>query len=275
LTGPEIRRILDCGVKLGIRKVRLTGGEPLLRSDLEEVIGAAAGNGGITDLCMTTNAQGLAPRAGALKKAGLRRINVSLDSLKPDRFREMTGGGDLSQVLEGIHAAMEAGLSPVKINCVVIRGKNDGESGDFISLARRYPVQVRFIELMPLGGGDTGVFRVPMEELLTKHPELRPLGKTAGQPALDYTGEGFRGTLGFISAVTRPFCNDCNRIRITPDGKLRPCLGDNRETDLREALLRDDETLLRLMEETVFHKPRGHRFNEGFVSERRMNRIGG
>jgi cyclic pyranopterin phosphate synthase len=204
------------------------------------------------------------------------RINISLDSLNKDRFRTITGGGSVEQVFAGIDAALEAGLFPIKINCVVIKGKNDDEVDDFVSLAREKPVHVRFIELMPMGGARNDDLRVANDALLDLHPELSPLPtRFAGQPATEYSGDGFRGTVGFISPVTRPFCNTCNRARVTPDGKLRPCLGDDTETDLIPALEGDDESLLHIIERTIYNKPKGHRFNDGFVSERRMNRIGG
>jgi cyclic pyranopterin phosphate synthase len=276
LSPANVERIIKCMTALGITKVRLTGGEPLLRHDLEDIIAAISCHEAVCDICMTTNAHGLDSRAAALKKAGLMRINISLDSLNKDRFRTITGGGSVEQVFAGIDAALEAGLSPIKLNCVVIKGKNDDEVDDFVSLAREKPVHVRFIELMPMGGERNDDLRVANDALLALHPELSPLPtRFAGQPALEYSGDGFRGTVGFISPVTRPFCNACNRARVTPDGKLRPCLGDNMEADLITALEGDDESLLRIIERTIYNKPKGHRFNDGFVSERRMNRIGG
>ena len=313
LSGERIERITRCITPLGITKVRLTGGEPLLRRDLEDCISIISANKSVIDLCMTTNAHGLARRAAALKKAGLMRINVSLDSLQKERFAKITGGGDVFQVLEGIDAALDAGLFPVKLNCVVVKGKNDDEIDSFIALARAKPLHVRFIELMPMGGVQNGGLRVANDSLLSRFPELVPVpaasavqsGAEAGAQhgedlaergtnsvvergtnsvaqrgtnsvALEYSAPGFRGTVGLISPVTRPFCNACNRVRITHDGKLRPCLGDNAEVDLLPVLAKNDDAALRAaIEQTIFNKPKGHRFNEGFVSQRHMNRIGG
>ena len=306
LSGERIERITRCMTLMGINKVRLTGGEPLLRRDLEDCIKIISANKSIIDLCMTTNAHGLALRADALKKAGLMRINVSLDSMQKDRFAKITGGGDVAQVLEGIDAALDAGLFPVKLNCVVVKGKNDDEIDSFIALARAKPLHVRFIELMPMGGVQNDGLRIANDSLLSRFPELVPVpaanaeqrGADPGAQretnsvaqrgtnsvaergtnsvALEYSAPGFRGTVGLISPVTRPFCNACNRVRITHDGKLRPCLGDNAEIDLLPLLKQnDDEALCAAIERAIFNKPKGHRFNEGFVSQRQMNRIGG
>jgi cyclic pyranopterin phosphate synthase len=276
LSPGEIDMILRCMVSLGINKVRLTGGEPLLRRDLEEIIGLLKGHEAIQDICMTTNAQGLASRAAALKEAGLKRLNISLDSLRPDRYRDITGGGDLREVLDGINTAIRCGLEPVELNCVAIRGKNDDEIDDFISLAREKPVHVRFIELMPMGGSLHKNSRISSWEILRAHGELRRMPPAyEGKPEERYTGPGFAGTVGFISPVSRRFCDTCNRIRITGDGKLRPCLGDNTEWDLKEAMSRGDGALRSIIEAAIFNKPRGHHFKEKFVPKKTMSRIGG
>jgi cyclic pyranopterin phosphate synthase len=272
----EIRRIVRCMVSLGINKVRLTGGEPLLRRDLEKIVEALRDCGQIKDLCMTTNAQGLAPRVKALKDAGLMRLNISLDSLRPDRFRRITGGGDLREVLEGIEAALAWDLTPVKVNCVTLRKINGDEIDDFIGLAKKYPIQVRFIELMPMGGTLHEKLRISSREILDAHDELRPLEPSyAGQPSDNYTGDGFLGTVGFISPISHRFCDLCNRVRVTSDGKLRLCLGDNSEINLRDAMRDGDEALYQAIRQGVFNKPNGHRFKEDFVTMRSMSRIGG
>jgi cyclic pyranopterin phosphate synthase len=283
ITIEEIERILACMVRLGIRKVRLTGGEPLLRADLPDIITLVKQHAQITDIALTTNAQGLAERVPALKAAGLTRLNISLDSLKPTRYRAITGGAfGLSAVLAGIDAAVAHGLLPIKLNCVVMRGVNDDELDDFIALARDKPFEIRFIELMPLGAPrdnaprDNALVGVSSAELLARHPELRPQhAERAGQPAALYTAPSFRGVVGFISPLSRRFCADCNRVRVTSDAKLRPCLGDNTEIALRDALLQGDEQLFAVIRDAIYHKPQGHHFNEGFVSARSMNRIGG
>jgi cyclic pyranopterin phosphate synthase len=263
-------------VSLGIRKVRLTGGEPSLRPDLEEIVARIGGMGQIQDLAMTTNGLGLAKRLPALKRAGLMRLNISLDSLRPEPYRDITRGGDLEQVFETIEAALAAGLTPVKLNCVVLRGKNDGEIDAFIALARDRPLHVRFIELMPLGELDYGGLRISSSRILEAHGELQRIApQPSGQPAEQYGAPGFLGAVGFISPLSRSFCGGCNRVRITSDGRLRPCLGDNREADLRGAMRAGDSELLRIIRETVFNKPQGHRFYRGFTARRTMHRIGG
>jgi cyclic pyranopterin phosphate synthase len=263
-------------VSLGINKVRLTGGEPLLRRDLEEIVERISATGQIRDLCMTTNAMGLAKRLPALKKAGLMRLNISLDSLRPDRYREITRGGDLEQVFEAIDAAIALGLMPIKLNCVPLRGRNDDEIDAFIALARDKPLHVRFIELMPLGESDHDSLGISSPQILEAHGELQRIApRRPGQPAENYRAPGFLGTVGVISPISRVFCEDCNRVRVTSDGRLRPCLGDNREVNLREAMEPGDLWLLNVIREAVFNKPQGHHFNQGFVAERTMHRIGG
>ncbi|MDR3312240.1 MAG: GTP 3',8-cyclase MoaA [Spirochaetaceae bacterium] len=277
LSAAQMERILRAMVSLGINRVRLTGGEPLLCADLEQIVAAANAIPRISDLAMTTNGQLLAYRAAGLKRAGLMRINISLDSLRADRYRDITGGGNVSQVLTGIDAALTCGLTPVKLNCVVIRGVNDNEINDFIALAREQALTVRFIELMPLGGIRDDSRRVSTEEILISHGgglvEIPPA--YSGQPAREYTGPGFRGAVGFISAMSRRFCTECNRIRVTSDGKLRPCLGDNREIDLRESLSQGEDALREAIRIGVYRKPGGHHFSGAFESPRKMNRIGG
>jgi cyclic pyranopterin phosphate synthase len=277
ITIEEIEKILACIVRLGIRKVRLTGGEPLLRADLTDIIALIKRHEQITDIALTTNAQGLAERVLALKAAGLTRLNISLDSLKPARYSAITGGGafSLSAVLVGIDAALAHGLIPIKLNCVVMRGVNDDELDDFIALARDKPFEIRFIELMPLGALRDNALVVSATELLAHHPELRRLEQRAGQPVALYTAPGFHGAVGFISPLSRRFCAACNRVRVTSDAKLRPCLGDNTEIALRDAMRQGDEQLFAVIQDAIYHKPQGHHFNEGFVSERTMNRIGG
>ena len=277
LTLEEIRRIMACMTRLGVNKVRLTGGEPLVRRDLEQVVETVAQSGDIQDLCMTTNAQLLANRAKGLKKAGLMRLNISLDSLKPERYSAITRGGTITDVLKGIDAAIESDLLPVKINVVTVRGSNDDEIDDLIALAKDRPIDVRFIELMPIGeyGRDANK-RIPSDELIAARPELIPVKPHyPGQPSADYTLPGYKGRIGFISPISHKFCNLCNRVRITSDARLKPCLGRNAEVNLRDAMIGDKEALFALIRETIWNKPEGHNFDKMFDSERTMNRIGG
>lgn len=275
LTAAQLDTLVRQFVQLGITKVRLTGGEPLVRRDLEQIVYQTAAHPEITDICMTTNAQGLAERLPELKRAGLRRINISMDSLDPERYRRMTRGGELKQVLHSIEAALAAGL-PVKVNAVLVRGENDGEVADFIRLAAEYPIDVRFIELMPFGRlGEKGDRRVLSCEILEKYPELYPVeARYLSQPSEDYTADGFRGRVGFISPISHKFCRDCNRVRLTSDGRLRMCLGNDWERDLKP-YLGDPQTLLRVMRDTIYEKPEGHLFEQVYHASRTMNQIGG
>ena len=275
LTADQICRIVAQAAALDIHKVRLTGGEPLLRPDLEEIVSCIAGMGQIDDLCMTTNAIGLADRAQALKQAGLHRLNISLDSLQPERYERLTRGGNISEVWNGIERALAVGLTPLKLNCVVVRGENDAEIADFIELARRYPIEVRFIELMPMGA-DRSLRAVSNQTILGAYPALRPLPpRDMSQPAQDYTADGFAGRVGFISPMSQRFCQFCNRIRVTADGRLLPCLGGGREVSLREALEQDDLALREVIRQGILQKPQESAFGEQHGPCRRMSRIGG
>ncbi len=276
LTTEQYKILIPHFVSLGFRKVRITGGEPLVRKDLAEIIRCFASYSEIKDISITTNAQGLSDRIPELKEAGLKRINVSLDSLDEKRYRKMTRGGDLKQVLSGIRAALQMQI-PVKINTVLVRGENDMEADDFIRLAKEYPLDVRFIELMPIGKlGESGKYRVENREILDRHPELYPVEpRYASQPSEDYRTDGFSGRVGFISPVSHRFCKSCNRIRLTSDGKLKLCLGQLREIDLLPYIGGDEQELLKVMEKAIYEKPAEHRFDELFHSNRTMNQIGG
>lgn len=277
LTAGELSRIVSQMAALGVQKVRVTGGEPLVRQDLEQIIADIARHSTVRDLCMTTNAQGLEGRIRGLHRAGLMRLNISLDSLCKERYSKMTRGGHLSDVLGGIDAALACGMNLIKVNTVLVRGENDGEIDDFIRLAKEYPIDVRFIELMPIGRlGEDGTRRIPNAEVLAAYPALKRLApRCPCQPSEDYAGEGFRGRVGFISPVSHKFCAVCNRVRLTSDGHLRMCLGDNTETDLRPALDGTDQTLGDTIRAAIWNKPRGHHFETLFHSQRAMNRIGG
>lgn len=275
LTADQYSTILNGLVSLGIRKVRVTGGEPLVRKDLERIISDIASHEEIREICMTTNGIGLSERLPELKQAGLQRLNISMDTLDPDLYRKMTRGGDLAAVLKGIEMAQSLEM-PVKINAVVVRGKNDQEAERLISLAKESAIDIRFIELMPMGVlGEDKNARVRNEEILRRHPELRPLPPAyPSQPSMDYTADGFKGKVGFISPVSHKFCNVCNRVRLTSDGKLRMCLANNYETDLMP-YLQSGEELLQVMQAAMFNKPECHTFEEAFHTSRTMNQIGG
>lgn len=274
----EIERVVRSMVKVGIKHVRITGGEPLLRRDVDEIIARIANMPEIQDISMTTNGINLDKMAEKLKKAGLKRLNISLDSLKKDRFNYITGGGYLEKTLKGIEKAVEVGLQPVKINTVLIKGINDDEIDEFIQLTKDTPIQVRFIELMPIGpygehNSDKIIFN---KSIIDSHPNLKYINEQkTGQPATYYYIEGYAGKIGFISPMSHKFCSDCNRIRLTSDGKIRPCLGNNGEIDITDILRNHPEDLDELIRKTIYQKPVGHHFNEDFTSTRNMNRIGG
>lgn len=262
-----------CAV-LGINKIRLTGGEPLLRHDLEEIAKGIYDLHKYEDVSITTNAQLLAEKAAALKKAGVNRCNISLDSLKPEVYNKMTGGS-LDKVFKGIEAAYNERMLPLKINTVLVKGVNDGEIDDFITLAKLYPISVRFIELMPVG--DSVLEGISNEKIFEERPFLELLNtdeKSAG-PAKYYTAKGFKGKVGFISPISNAFCESCNRIRITSDAYLKPCLGNEAEYSLKEALSSDTDELARQISVLIRTKPQKHTFSDCFVTDRKMKDIGG
>lgn len=277
LTQPEFLRIVRVMCKLGIRKVRLTGGEPMLRRDLLEIAEGIRQIDDISELTMTTNAQHLPGKAVLLKRAGIDRLNISIDSLQPERYRALTGGGELNKVLTGIDEALAAGLQPLKLNTVILRGTNDDEVDDFIAFTKDRPLEVRFIELMPMGSVDRSAERVTGAELQKSRPELQPLPKRyPGQPSDDFQMPGYAGIVGFINPVSHRFCNDCSRVRVMSDGMLRPCLGDNREIALKPALEQsDDGELERIIRQAIWDKPSNHGFDGAFHPEKNMSRIGG
>lgn len=289
----EMVRILRVAARVGVKKVRLTGGEPLVRKDVPYLIKLIKSIEGIRDLSLTTNGILLARYADRLAEAGLDRVNISLDSLKPGRYREITRGGDINAVFGGIEAAEKAGLDPVKINVVPIRGINDDEILDFALMTLKYPYQVRFIEFMPFGL--PGVWRperlIPSEEtrsVVERIGPLTPVKLRKSGPARYFRLEGASGVIGFISPLSNHFCAECSRLRLTADGKLRPCLFSETEVDLKSALRNDasDAEIERLIRFSIEIKPEGHHIriqNAEFrraVSARRgatrpMSRIGG
>jgi cyclic pyranopterin phosphate synthase len=276
LSTSEFLRIAQACAALGITKVRVTGGEPLLRKDILEIIRGLAGMEGIQEVTMTTNGQMLKGQALSLVQAGLSRLNISLDSLDAHTYYQMTGG-KLETVLSGIDETVAAGLLPLRINTVLVRGKNDREVDNFIALTRKMPVDVRFIELMPIGIlGQDETHRVTTDEILASRPYLRPIPpRYPKQVSTDYAVDGYAGRVGFISPLSHKFCADCNRIRVMSDGMLRPCLGNNLEISLKEMLEEDDAALLEMIRDAIYNKPAGHHFDRGFLSEKNMSRIGG
>jgi cyclic pyranopterin phosphate synthase len=285
LSFEEIHRLVRLMAGMGVREVRLTGGEPLVRRDLPELVGMLAPTPGVEDLSLTTNGVLLDRLAAPLVAAGLRRLNVSLDSLSHTRFAEITRRDALDRVLKGLEVAESyPGLRPIKINSVAIRGFSETEVPALAELARRKPYVVRFLEFMPLDADE----RWDADKVLSG-AEIRAIVEERWRlvevPAgPSSTSRRFRfadgaGELGFVSPVTEPFCSSCDRIRLTADGRLRTCLFSRREWDLREPMRAGaaDRELRELIREAVAHKELKHRVNEpGFVrASRTMSQIGG
>jgi len=280
----EIERLVHLFVKMGVERVKLTGGEPLLRRDLPELIERLVRLPRLSDLSLTTNGLLLIEHAGALADAGLQRLNVSLDSLDPETFFKLTRGHGLEQVLKGLEAAEAAGFTTIKLNVVAIKGTTEQELLDFGRLARSRPIQVRFIEFMPLDG-DRGWDRdmvLPAQRIfdtLNATWPLKPVGSKPSQPSTDYRFKDGKGRIGLISSVSHPFCNDCDRIRLTADGKLRNCLFSHTETDILSPLRQGatDGELAALAHEEIALKQASHDMGQpGFVPPRRnMSAIGG
>ncbi|MDX2041226.1 MAG: GTP 3',8-cyclase MoaA [Acidobacteriota bacterium] len=286
LTYEEIITLAEVFVGLGVNKLRVTGGEPMLRRDLESLVERLGAIPGIADLAMTTNAHFLRGRAEALKRGGLQRITISLDSLTPDRFSLLTGRNELHRVLDGIDAALEAGLHPVKVNCVMMRGINDDQAVVFAEFARAKGVHVRFIEFMPLDNGKVWKREMvmPGEETRARIHEAFPLERVKSDNLSETArrwrfADGAPGEIGFINPVTQPFCGHCSRIRLTADGMIRTCLFSNVEHNIK-ALLRAGATrddLIDFIAATIEKKEERHHINDPeFVQPlRTMSCIGG
>lgn len=279
----EIQRIVRIAAGMGITKIRLTGGEPLLRPGVADLVALIAKIEGIDDISLTTNGILLSQYAADLKKAGLNRVNMSLDTLKADRFENITGGNKLQAVMDGIESAHRFGLEPVKINMVVMRGMNDDEVLDFARLTVSEGWHVRYIEYMPFGSPEAQALgTVTAREIKDKLDvlgKLEPYGAKMGNgPAKYYRLPGAEGTIGFINAITEHFCESCNRLRLTSDGHLRPCLLADDEVNLKTAL-RDsatDDDLKALIQQAVTIKREEYHLSEYFTPGKRpMYQIGG
>jgi cyclic pyranopterin phosphate synthase len=283
LTFEEIERVARiCVERYGFDGIRLTGGEPTVRAHLPVLVQKLAALG--VDLSMTTNGATLALLAAELRDAGLRRVNISIDSLRPDRFLELTRRDSLDKVLEGIDAAVAAGFDPVKLNCVLIRGVNDDEVVDFAEFGRARGVEVRFIEFMPLDadGAWSAASVVSAEEIVATigavHP-LEAMGHDGAEPAARWRYRGGQGGFGVVASVTQSFCGSCDRVRLTAEGQFRNCLFAVRETDLRSVLRSGgtDDDLAAAIEAEVGRKWAGHAIGQvAFIRpDRSMSQIGG
>lgn len=285
LSYEHINRIVRVACGLGIEKVRITGGEPLARKDLVLLIKSLKEIKGLKEIALTTNGIYLASHAYSLKQAGLDRVNISLDSLKPEKFHSITRGGNLKAVFDGIESALGAGFSMVKINTVLIKGVNEDEIIDFANLTRDMPVEARFIEFMP-----TNLDYYSNEHLFFSCQEAKNICSDLGElfPVVNhglnarvFKIDGFSGTIGFISPLSEPFCSSCNKLRLTSDGSLRSCLHSPKSVNLKEAIDRGatDEDLAMLIREAVTLKPESHHLQKapiGIESEKfSMCQIGG
>jgi GTP 3',8-cyclase len=295
LTYEEILRVARVATSLGVTKFRVTGGEPLVRKNVAEFIGELNKLPGVTDIGLSTNATLLAPLARQLRESGVNKVNISLDTLNAEKYRELSGNGSLADVLAGIDAAIEAKFPQVKLNMVLMKGRNDDEIFDLIEFARAKSVTLRFIELMPISTSEVltddnfisvGHVRRLIEKRYELVPLLEPPSEVKGSgPALYYEVSSLanrRGQpvrLGFIGAMTNlHFCETCNKVRLTADGKLRPCLGAHLEYDLKPVLRApggSDAKLRKVFAETIRNKPEEHEFRNSYIPGRKMVAIGG
>ena len=275
LTEDEMILAVEAAASLGITKLRITGGEPLVKKNILSICRRAARVPGIREVCMTTNGLRLPELAVPLREAGVRRLNISLDTLDPDKYAQITRCGALSDALAGIHAALGAGYDKIKLNAVLIGGFNDDEIEEMAKLTLRYPLDMRFIELMPMGENGFGKEAyLPYTEVLRRLPELEPLSGEGGAAKL-YRLPGAKGNVGLISPVSAHFCASCNRLRLTADGKLKPCLHSSAEYPIKGL---DKAGMAAVMEEAILGKPEWHGlldYANRSQSARSMNRIGG
>lgn len=284
MTDEEILYLVRVGASLGVNKIRLTGGEPTIRPNVVELVREIAATPGIKDLAMTTNGILLDKLAQPLAEAGLKRVNISIDTLDADKFHEITRWGHIDDVWRGIRAAERAGMTPLKLNSVVVRNFNEVDMIDLARLTLENDWDVRFIEMMPFGEisdfqqGNVVTFQEMRDRIEGTFGPLEEASYDFVDPSRPYRIPGAMGTLGFISSVTEPFCQGCGRVRLTADGKLRLCLLRDDEVDLLTPLRQGAtfEEMRTLMHEGAFHKPWGHSLSDGkFAKNRTMNQIGG
>lgn len=285
LSYEEIARVVTVMAELGLKRIRITGGEPLVRRDLPSLVRRLRGIPGIEEISLSTNGVLLAEQASALREAGVDRLNISLDSLRPERIDALARRpGSASSIFRGLEAAERAGFAPLKLNCVVMRGRNDDEVADFAAITRERPWHVRFIEVMPTGD-NLGVSRdeyVSSDEILANIARIGDLTPVAGPggngPATYFAFPGARGTIGVITPMSHNYCDRCNRMRLTADGQLRPCLFGHIQTDLRTPL-RAGEDIVPHIRHTLRIKPERHNLvrgsDEGSGGLRALSEVGG
>lgn len=282
----EIKRIVSSMAKLGVVKVRITGGEPLIRSDIIDIVRCISSINGINEVAITTNGILLKDKIKDLIKAGVTSFNISLDTLNPEKYKMITRGGDIFKVVSAIEALLKEQhllLSRgenllIKVNVVLIKGINDDEIDDFIELTHNSFIDVRFIELMPMNNIlQEEKCLVKTEKILEKRPNLIKIEpRYYGQPSVDYKIPGYRGRVGFISPMTHQFCKYCNRVRVLSNGYIRPCLGNNLEISLKDALSAEDDTaLVEIIRNSVKKKNIKHSLKGSLKSIENMNEIGG
>ncbi len=279
LTAEEFEKIIRGFAELGITKVRLTGGEPLVRDDICDIAQRISRIDSIKKLAVTTNGIRLKELALPLKKAGVNAVNISLDTTDRAQFREITGSDLLHKVFEGIDECEKVGLHPIRLNAVLVRGKNENEAENLISIAKDRKIDVRFIELMPFSeDGENECLVVKGEEILQKFPFLKPVNKQGtsfeSSVARYYEADNFKGRIGLITPVSDMFCSSCNRIRLLSDGKIKPCLGCDTVFDLKD-VINDSVKLKHSIEKAIMSKPTGHSFSCGYGVSHGMNQIGG
>ncbi|MCB2296407.1 GTP 3',8-cyclase MoaA [Clostridium tagluense] len=271
-------KIVRAATALGINKIRYTGGEPLVMKDIDKLIYETSKIPGINDIAITTNGILLSDMAGDLKKAGLKRVNISLDTLNSEKYKSITRVGNLDKVMESIDKCLSLGLKPVKINTVLMRGINDVEFENFLNLTRELPVEIRFIELMPIGEGIKMYEKnnLSFMEMLGLHPELTKIGTEKSSTAELYKLTGAKGKIGFISPVSCKFCGDCNKIRLTSTGTIKPCLHSKEEINLRK-YLNNEKMLTNAIKSAIESKPLEHHLREESASRsvKGMSQIGG
>ena len=280
LTPQEIEKIVRAFAACGISKVRLTGGEPLVRWDIIEIARKIAAIDGIKKLALTTNGILLKQFAKNLKTVGVTAVNISLDTTDSEQYRAITGYDGLDKVLEGIDECERVGLTPIRLNAVLTKGKNEDQAESLINIAKDRKIDVRFIELMPFSSdGEKDELVVKGEEILSKFSYLKPYIKEGtsdfeNSVAKYYTAESFKGRVGFITPVSNKFCGECNRIRLLSDGKIKPCLGNSAVYDIMN-YLDNEERLKEEIEKIIMSKPREHSFNCGYGNHHGLNLIGG
>jgi len=277
LSFEEITDIVRAACELGVKKVRLTGGEPLVRRGIVSLVGMIKDVSPDIDLNMTTNAVLLDRYAYDLKNAGLNRVNISLDTLNAEKYKQITRGGNIEDAFRGIEAAKKAGLNPIKINAVLINGFNDDEINDFIGLTIDEDVEVRFIELMPFGANAQEYSDdrfLSNKTVLERAPKLERIGEDESSVCMSYRLSGAKGKVGLISPHSNKFCDRCNRIRITSDAKIKPCLHSNDEIDIREQR-QNGISYQEIFRMAILGKPDMHKFEDNVYTSRAMNRIGG